>query len=138
MKKKTEDLIHELASGQDIAGYIRSNSEEFIDTPLHLHLKKLLSEAGLKASQVADRSQKGEYIYQVFRGTKHPGRDVLLSIALAMELGPDETARILRIARMPLLDARNRRDSILIFALQRKLTVPDANDLLYEFGEPCL
>ena len=105
---------------------------------IHVYLKRLLTKAGLNVSQVADRSCKGEYIYQVFRGVKNPGRDVLLSIALAMALSLDETACLLRIARMPLLDARNRRDSILIFALDRKLTVPDTNDLLYEFSQNCL
>lgn len=138
MKKKTEDLIHEILSEEDISQYLESNSGEFLDTPVHVCLKEFLASAGMKVSQVADRSCKGEYIYQVFRGTKKPGRDVLLCIALAMELSLDETVHLLRIARMPLLDARNRRDSILMFAVKRKLAVPDTNDILYEFGEPCL
>ncbi|MCI8647724.1 MAG: XRE family transcriptional regulator [Firmicutes bacterium] len=137
-KKKTEDLINEIVSGNDISQYIESNTDEFLDTPVHIYLKKQLSAAGLKVSQVADRSCKGEYIYQVFRGIKHPGRDILICIALAMELSLEETSHLLRIARMPLLDARNRRDSILIFSLKQALPVPDTNDLLYEFDEPCL
>lgn len=138
MKKKTEDLINEIVSGKDISQYMDTNEDEFLDIPLHIHLKHLLTRTGLKVSQVADRSCKGEYMYQVFRGAKNPGRDVILCIALAMALSLDETARLLRIARLPLLDARNRRDSILIFALNRKLTVPDTNDILYEFEQDCL
>ena len=63
---------------------------------------------------------------------------VILSIALAMELTLPETDRLLRIARMPLLEARNRRDPIPMFALSRRLTVPDTNDIPYEFDEACL
>ncbi|MCI9067382.1 MAG: hypothetical protein HFI65_01650 [Lachnospiraceae bacterium] len=63
---------------------------------------------------------------------------MILSIALAMELTLPETDRLLRIARMPLLDARNRRDPIPMFALSRRLTVPDTNDIPYEFDEACL
>lgn len=138
MKKTTEDLISEILSGKNISQYINSNSEEFLEKPLHIHLKELLLDAHLNVSQVVDRSCKGEYIYQVFRGIKKPGRDVVLSIALAMELGLDKTIQLLRIAREPLLDARNRRDSIIMFALNRKLSVPDTNDILYEFDIPCL
>lgn len=138
MKKKTDDLISEIIESKDIFQYLDSNPEEFLDTSLKEYLKELLAETGLRVSHVADRSQKGDYIYQVFRGIKNPSRDVMLSIALAMELTLEKTARLLRIARMPLLDARNRRDSIFIFAINRKLTVPETNDILYEYGELCL
>lgn len=138
MKKKTEDLVNEIIAGKDISFYIDTNQEEFLNISLHEHLKKLLLQTHLKVSQVVERSYKGEYVYQVFRGIKNPGRDIMLCIALAMELNLEETGLLLRIARMPLLDARNRRDSIIIFAVNRNLTVPDTNDILYEFQEPCL
>lgn len=138
MKKKTDDLINEIVNSADISNYIAANEEEFLDTSLHEHLRQLLAEAGLKVSQVVNRSYKGEYIYQVFRGIKKPSRDVLLCIALAMKLGLEQTKLLLRIAHMPQLDARNRRDSILIFALNQNLTVPDANDMLYDLKEQCL
>lgn len=138
MKKRTEDLIHEIMESKNISTYIDTNQDEFLDTTLYQHLQNLLAETDLKISQVVTHSYKGEYIYQVFRGIKNPGRDMLLCIALAMELGVRKTAQLLRVARMPLLDARNRRDSVLIFALERKLTVPDTNDILYELEEECL
>lgn len=138
MKKRTEDLVNEIIAGKDITGYLDANQEEFLDISLHEHLKNLLAQAQLKVSQVVERSEKGEYVYQVFRGIKNPGRDVIICIALAMGLDLAETERLLRIARMPRLDARNRRDSILIFAVNRKLTVLDTNDILYEFNEACL
>lgn len=138
MKKKTEDLINEIISSKNISLYLDTNQQEFIDIPLHDHLHNLLSKAQLKVSQVVERSCKGEYVYQVFRGIKNPGRDMTICIAIAMGLNLEETGQLLRIARVPLLDARNRRDSIIIFAINHKLTVPDTNDILYEFNEPCL
>ena len=138
MKKKTEDLIHEITTSTDIAQYLTKNREELLDLPLHLYLKQLLSETDYKISQIADRSCKGEYIYQVFRGIKNPSRDVVLCIALALQLACPDTGQLLRIARMPALDARNRRDSVILFALNRKLSVHETNDILYELGEACL
>ena len=138
MKKKTEDLIHEITTSTDITQYLTDNREELLDLPLHLYLKQLLSETDYKISQIADLSCKGEYIYQVFRGIKNPSRDVVLCIALALQLACPDTGQLLRIARMPALDARNRRDSVILFALNRKLSVPETNDILYELGEACL
>ena len=138
MKKKTEDLVNEIISSNNISLYMDTNQEEFIDISLHEHLQNLLSKTQLKVSQVVERSCKGEYVYQVFRGIKNPGRDMILCIAFAMGLTLEETGQLLRIARVSLLDARNRRDSIIIFAINRNLTVPDTNDILYEFNEPCL
>lgn len=138
MQKKTNELINEIVACENISQYFNSNSKEFLEIPLHVYLKKLLAKTHLSISQVADLSCKGEYIYQIFRGIKNPGRDVLLSIALAMQLSLDETEHLLRVARMPILDARNRRDSIIIYAITRKLSVPDTNDILYEFNMPCL
>ncbi len=138
MKKRTEDLVNEIVEGKNISQYIHSNQDEFLDIALHVYLKRLLADSGLSVSQVASRSYKGEYIYQVFRGIKNPSRDVVVSIALAMKLNLKETDKLLRIAHMPRLDARNRRDSIIIYALDQGLEVPDTNDVLYEFEEPCL
>lgn len=138
MKKRTEDLLSEIMESTEINQYIIENEDEFLEMPLHLYLKQLLDETGLKVSQIAERSCKGEYIYQIFRGIKNPSRDVILCIALALQLACPDTNQLLRIARMPVLDARNRRDSIILFALNRKLTVPDTNDILYELEEPCL
>ena len=138
MKKKTEDLVNEIVAGNSISLYLDTNQNEFLEIPLHEYLKSLLLRKNLKVSQIVERSYKGEYVYQVFRGIKNPGRDVIICIALAMELGLDESQYLLRIARMPHLDVRNRRDSIIIFAINRKLTVPEANDILYEYNEVCL
>lgn len=138
MKKKTEDLINEIIASKDISCYIDTNQEEFLEISLHGHLQKLLSQTHLKVSQVVEQSCKGEYIYQVFRGIKKPSRDIILCIALAMGLDLEETKLLLRVAHLPFLDARNRRDSIIIFAVNRRLAVPDTNDILYELGEACL
>lgn len=62
----------------------------------------------------------------------------MLSIALAMTLGYEEATRLLYIAHKPLLDPRSIRDSIIIFALNNKLSVPDTNDILFQFNEACL
>jgi hypothetical protein len=55
-----------------------------------------------------------------------------------MKLNLEETQYLLRIGRMVCLDARNRRDSIVMFGIVRGISVAEVNDILYEFGEHCL
>lgn len=138
MKKKTDDLVNEIISSKTMNHYLNTNQEEFLEMPLHVYLKQLLEKKQMRVSQVADASNKGEYIYQVFRGIKRPSRDVVLCIAMGMKLNQEETNYLLRVAGVSPLDARKRRDSIILFALNRSLTVPDTNDILDEFQEPCL
>lgn len=138
MKKSTEDLVNEIAAAENISQYLDDNEEEFLETPLHIHLRDLLAETEMNIAQIAARSTKGDYVYQIFRGIKKPSRDVLLCIALALELDLPKTEHLLRIARMPSLDARDRRDSIIIFATDHTLPVADTNDILYRFGLDCL
>ncbi len=138
MKKGTEELVNEIVEGKSVAEYLASNGGEFLDIPLSVHLKELLQKKRMRVSQVADKSNKGEYIYQVFRAIKNPGRDVVLCIALAMKLDLEETGYLLRVGRMACLDVRNRRDFIVIFGIVRGISVAEVNDILYEFGEDCL
>ncbi len=60
MKKNTEELVNEIMEGKNMAEYLASNAEEFLDIPLCAHLKELLKKKGMRVSQVADRSNKGE------------------------------------------------------------------------------
>lgn len=64
-----------------------------------------------------------------------PGRDRILALCLALSLSFEETQRALTLANTGALYARRIRDSILIFALQKNLSVLDANILLSEYSE---
>lgn len=71
MKKNTQDLVNEIATTKNISQYMDSNQEEFIDIPLHVQLKKLLADTGVSVSRIVEKSCRGDYVYQVFRESKH-------------------------------------------------------------------
>ena len=50
MKKRTEDLIHEIMESKNISTYIDTNQDEFLDTTLYQHLQNLLAEKIGRAS----------------------------------------------------------------------------------------
>lgn len=72
------------------------------------------------------------YAYQILNGTKNPGRDKVLALCIAAGMDYEETQRALALSNMGKLYPRRREDSIIIFALEQKLSVLQTNELLYE------
>ncbi len=90
------------------------------------------------ARLIADTNIERTYFYQILNGTRKPGRDKLLLLCLAAKLGPDDTRRCLEANGSAQLYSRDRRDAIVIFALQHGLSASQTNELLDEFGEEIL
>ncbi len=63
---------------------------------------------------------------------------MVLCIALTMKLDLKEARYLRRVGHMACLDARNRRDSMVMFGIVQGTSVAEVNDILYEFGEDCL
>ena len=103
------------------------------------YLSKLLIEKNMSKSQViSDANLARTYGYQIFQGEKNPGRDKILAIAFAMHLSLEECNRLLTLAHTNILYSKNRRDAIIIFALENHYTLGDANDILFEKEEAVL
>lgn len=115
--------------------YLDENENELINETTQSYLTKLIEEKQLKVADVAQKSAQGDYVYKVFQGARKPSRDILIAIAFGMSLGLEETQRLLRIAGVARLDPRNRRDSVVIYAVSKNLRIEDLNDILYDFSE---
>ncbi len=75
------------------------------------------------------------YCYQILNGTRAPGRDKVIALGLAAGLSLAKIRRALEICSLGILYSRNRRDAILIFSVNRGITVQETQELLVEFGE---
>lgn len=72
---------------------------------------------------------------QILNGTKTPGRDKVIALCLSLSLSLEDTQRALMLADAGALYIRRKRDSILIFSLQKGLSVMDTNILLTGLSE---
>lgn len=136
MKKSTTELLELLKKSSNISDFVEKASSELIAIePLHQYLNTLLDEKKIKKSEVIKRSglDRG-YVYDIFAGKKLPSRDKVLAICFAMELSEEEVQRLLKYTGYPMLYARVERESIILFALQHKLSLTDVNELLYEMN----
>ena len=96
----------------------------------HLQINNILESEVICASQI-----QRNYAYQIINGTKNPGRDKALALCLAAHMTYEETQRALGLAYLGKLYPKRKRDSIIIFAIDKKISVQQVNELLYEEGE---
>lgn len=72
------------------------------------------------------------YFYDILKGKKHPSRDVLIKICIAMELPVKTCQKALDVYDWAPLTATVRRDAILLYAITHQLNMNDTQELLEE------
>ena len=133
--KTTEELKHEIKEATDIEDYLRENKENMLDRSLPRYLEELLDQKGLSRAQVVrDSLLDRAYVYQILSGEKNPSRDKLLALAFGLGLSGDETQRMLKISCNRELYARDKRDALILFALERGKTILEVNESLFDHG----
>lgn len=130
----TEDLLSELLSAPDPERYIEQHALN--ECTLAEYLNELLEEKNLKRVDVVhDAGLNETFGYQIFTGSRHASRDNLLKIAFAMRLSLREANRLLQVGGANNLYCKNRRDAIIIFALNNNYSLQKTEEELYRFGE---
>ena len=142
MKKSTQELLDIFSKQKNLDELLEAseNNHEFLQISLSQHLNTLLKEKNLKKAEVILKGNLNkDYAYQIFSGTKtSPSRDKLLAIAIGMSLTVDETQTLLKIAALPQLYPRKRRDMIILFAIQNNYSLFDINECLADLAEPLI
>lgn len=132
-RKDTRMLQSELKNAQSPEAFVAANQEELQTKTVAQYLNEMLIRYGVEKSDVNKRADlAGNYLYQVFNGSKRPGRDKLIQIALGFPLTLAETQYLLRLGGHSELYVRNSRDAFLMFAIEKGYGIQRVNELLYE------
>lgn len=135
-KPGTLEILEALKKAEDIAAFAREYMDSFVDITFKEYLEGLLIARGIKKSTVIKASGLSDsYAFQIFQGYKNPSRDKLLALAVGMQATFEECQRLLKLAGVNELYAKNRRDAIIIFGLERGYSIPQLNDILFELEE---
>ncbi len=127
--KQTDELLRTIEKSHDLDGFL--DKQEFIKVNISEYLNNLIEEKKLVKSEVIKRSGLDRvYAYQILNGTRTPSRDKLVQFAFGMRLDLEEVQKMLKYNGLAPLYPKNRRDSIIIFALNEKSTVIDLNIML--------
>lgn len=133
--KSTSELIHEIKNTTDIEDYLTKNKQHLLTQRLSEYLNMLLGKKGIRKADVARSSLLDRvYVYQIFAGKKTPSRDKLIAIAFGLHLSADETQTMLKLSGNRELYVRDDRDAIILFALQREMSIFKTNELLFNHG----
>lgn len=133
----TEELLDDLLAAPTVDSFL--DAHDLVPRGLSDYLQELLAAKRLKRSQVVRMANLNEtFGYQIFVGQRNPSRDKVLQIAFAMALTLRETNRALTAAGVSKLNCKNRRDAIIIFAIDHSYGLQKVNEELYRFGEETL
>ena len=105
--------------------------------PLHLYLATLLKKYSISKNEAINNSALSQiYGYQIFSGKRpNPSRDKILQLIFGMSLNLEDSQRLLKLAGVSELYPRIKRDSIILFAINKDLTIEKCDELLFELGE---
>lgn len=135
MKKTTEELLKILKNTPDMGTYLSQEKDNINTIVLAEYLQKICKQKNVSKAQCIKQSGLDRnYAYQVFSGTKYPARDKVLALCFGLSLSLDEIQNLLKTTGYPILYAKNKRDSVIIFAVQRGYSIINVNELLYEMG----
>ena len=135
-KPSTFEILEALKKAQDITTFTREYVDAFTDITFREYLEGLLDARNVKKSVAIKASGLSDsYAFQIFQGYKSPSRDKLLALAVGLRTSIDECQKLLKLAGVNELYAKNRRDAIIIFGLDKGLSVPQLNDILFELEE---
>lgn len=141
-KPTTDELFKQLKKTSTVSALEKYTQEIMAHCPAQSfpeYLNHCLNISGLTPAQlIRDAQIQRNYGYQILNGTRNPGRNRIIALCLALSLSLEDTQRALTLAGEGILYPKSPRDSILIFSINKKLSVADTNLLLDSKGEKML
>ncbi|MFV0393830.1 MAG: hypothetical protein ACK5LC_05490 [Coprobacillaceae bacterium] len=132
--KKTDELLSVLnksTTTEQLNEYIEDLKKEVRYPNVGVFFETKIEELNLKKSEIIMNSHLDRtYAYQIFNSTRTGSRDKLLALCLAMHLSLEDTNRALTLNGDNILYAKNIRDAILIYCVNKRLSLYECNILL--------
>lgn len=136
MPETTSKLLRKLRSPKDGMTLLSQNQPSLTCAQV---LQDFLTRAGLSVTQwITAANISKSYGYQILRGERLPGRDILLRTALALSLNLKDTQRLLAVGGCGALYPKVRRDAAVIYALNQHMSLIDTEELLSSLPERSL
>jgi len=140
LEKSTGELERELSGCASLEHYLTENSGCVVrEKALSEALEQIMADKDLRRTEVIRKSSLNDiYVHQILAGKRRPSRNKLLCLFFGMELDVDGAQQVLKRCGYPPLYAKNKRDSIILFALQNGQSLLQVNETLFEHGEDML
>ena len=138
-KKETDNLQQELIDSSDLTRFLSQNRDQFVTQNTAELLNHLFEEKNISKAALAKQSGMSEiYLHQIFAGRRNPSRNRLLCLCYGLEASIEETQELLKLCGMAQLYPKLKRDAIIYYGLQHKLSLFEINDKLFDENEETL
>lgn len=135
-KTSTDNLFFMLENEKNITENWEAVSEHMDALPFHKYLDTLISERNIGIPEVGVKALLSRsFAYQIFSGDRVPGRNIILRIALALELSLDDTQRLLKLADRGALYPKIKRDAVIIYGINNRLGLYKTDETLLSLGQ---
>lgn len=141
MEKKTTELDSMLSfveNEKELEEFLTLHLPEDIRSFIHYLEEKRLEKELKKAKWIEQADISRTYGYQILNGTKSPSRDNILKLCIGGGFSLEETNKALTLGGFNTLYVKDRRDSVLIFAIKKPLNLIETNLLLDRYGQDLL
>ena len=109
--------------------------QTYSDNTFAKYINIILEYKKLKKSLIIQKADiERSYGYEILRGEKKPSRDIALRLLIACEICFEDIQHVLKNAGYPVLYAKNTRDAIIIFCIQKKCKVITINETLDKYN----
>ncbi|MCM1299399.1 MAG: helix-turn-helix domain-containing protein [Firmicutes bacterium] len=127
----TEDLWKMVCESKNICSDWDGMSSYMESLSFHEKLFQLSEQHGVNAAQLGKKALLSRsFSYQIFSGERIPQRDIILRIAIVLELDIADTQRLLCLASRGGLYPKVKRDAIIIYCLKNNFDIYKTDELL--------
>lgn len=136
----TSAVGFDLKIAKSLSDFFAKNKAKMLARDLSNYLNGLVAKKNLVIADVVKESGlEKAYVYQIFDGKKkNPSREKMIAIAFGMHLDEEETQRMLKLAGHSELYPRVARDAVILFAIQRGMSIWDTDRALAENDLPTI
>ena len=124
---RTSALLQRLFKSATLDEYLRENASAMRPPSFSQYIADLAMARGEAHEKVIARAGiERTYGHQLFRGIRKPSRDKALQLSFGFDLDADEAQLLLRAAQMGALYPRIPRDAAILYCLNNRYTIVEA------------
>lgn len=137
--KKTHELdniVNFIDSEKELHEYLSQTISNNSNIDFVQYLDKLRKDKNIsKAELINNADISRTYGYQILNGSKYASRDKILKLCLSGKFNIEETNRLLTLGGYSRLYSKDPRDTVIIFAINKGLSVIDTDLFLDKFNQ---
>ena len=132
---ETKELLEKLGNKKSLTAIFDENKSLFSDMSIGEYIAAEIDRRGITKTKVIKASGINKrFFFDILSGKKNPSRRYIIRLFLAMQLNLNDIQWYLRATDYPQLYARNKRDAVIIYCINHKLSVDECNRMLNNVG----